>query len=1500
MDCVEKVGERAGQLEDKTGQLEKKLLLRQFITKALQIKRAEIRDVAEQDESNLLSTSSPGSIVNTPQKLTFYDVVQLARQQALAEKTWKSSDDLIDLSDTPQPMQNSESSINLPNDPCLLDSSSLMDFQQIDFLLVPQNGSGTSKAGQAMEITSTQSTSPELSMTLSQKPSGMNPLEPVDPKASQAAQVDDHLIKESSEKLATTTTLPIPQVRSALTNHECGAIAGPEVSQADDSKTQKINNLSNPLPASPTHQFNAVLISQENDTKTTSAMSEHAAPKVSSTDSSNTQGISEMFSSCTSLDQLSFPVYQFSVAPISHENDTEKTSALEPVESEVSQADESKTQEISDLFHPSTSLSQPSLSNLCSNVSLMDQENDTKKTTALEPVDSKVSQADESRTQEISNLFPPSTSLNKSGSSTHHSNVTLIDHENDTTKTSFTLIPVGSEISQADDLETQENRDKVLPSASVEQPSLPIHQSCAELIGQGINTDEAPADISPTNSVAPSIFSHSSSLSSATGSSFPAITAEEMQARNSSAQTSLKSPLKSSPSLARRQVSDLAKSPISEIPSSADDTGSAPPIHADSEFPSSPQRTKSGDSVSLPPLFAHLSHIDEPDEQGFPWIVQAARDGNEEMIQKLLASGADVKASHATTQRHALSEASIQGHHKIVDLLIDEGCPLDYPDAEGYTALHHACQRGHLTVAKSLITKNALLNALGPRGETALHLAIQSPSKQSVVMLLIQHKADVNARDATFRTPLHISAGQGNIAMCNYLLNEGADLDSREAQSKTPLQLACEAGHYELVEMMLNHSNLKPTNMSFLAGFFSSVEYGHVRIAESFFPRGLKLQELRNDSHKPITLAAKGGGLAMVELMINENCDVNAKDENKWNALHFSSYHGHYQVIERLIASGVSTDAITSRKETPLLFAVKGDHFAAVDRLLRCTKVSNLASAEDERGQQPIHHTARRGSVEIFNLLMSNGAKISGENLFGWQPLHIATAYGHLALVERLLQEGANIEEKLGSSSIKKDQTHKLVEDGYWAEARWPYPGSRPLHLACEYGHYQIASHLISKGAKKEATCSEGWQPLHHATYIGSATLVEMLLESGVYPHATTSEGKTAHGLPFCTSGVPILEEEKERIRKMLKEAMDRTRKQKSFKVPLKRGSTVEEKNKLVRAATYSMNLVSRPHSERAMSTIPTTDPSVAHSPLASSLRRPQMPHLPYTSPLPLKRSDPMPISQSPANPPLPAPQLETKSAAPPTANSPNLENTETVASNALTAESATDQVPPLSNTNTSEPPNAPNTEMQISTQRPPKPKRRTTLGLSKGMKPGIDIGKLGLGSIGKQTFEIGKQTLDYGKQTLELGKQGIEKGKQGLEKGKQGLERGKQGLELTRQGLETSGKQGFEKSVQTIKLAKRFAKKGKWRSGKTESEDGATKGKGKLLKDGSNPKDGDSVSDSVNKNGEEDAKAVSNHDGDEEANDDNENENSDDAGSVFSMGGLDEDEDVHEKPSVF
>ncbi|MCJ1389541.1 hypothetical protein MMC18_002398 [Xylographa bjoerkii] len=938
--------------------------------------------------------------------------------------------------------------------------------------------------------------------------------------------------------------------------------------------------------------------------------------------------------------------------------------------------------------------------------------------------------------------------------------------------------------------------------------------SCMENVDAQSMISEHVLDTSPTTTATPSIFSHASTMSSASGRSVRSITTAELQERGSKTQTlPNQSPNGTSPSQPVRRKA--VRSHSSEIPEQSTlsslhmimSPASSPRFYQDTDsIPSVVSQASTGDRTApralellsqnksedlIHPLDSttepSLQDINEPDGEGFPWIVQAARDGDEIQIERLICSGANLEAVHVITKRSALCEASLQGHSIVVDLLIHEGCLTDYADAQSYTALHHACHKGYLAIAKSLIAANTNIETLGPQNQTALHLAAQVPHK-NVVMLLLQHNANVNARDKNSQTPLHISAAQGNVEMCSYLLENGAQLDNRDSKSKTALQLACEAGHYDTAEVMLKRSSLRITDLTFLSAFFAAVEHGHVRIAESFLSRGLNLQKLiKNDIYKPATLAAKSGSRAILELMIRENCSIKAKDDNDWNALHFATQHGHSQLIELLMANDVSVKAATRSKDTPLILAVKGGHFTATEILLRSKGIS--LTVEDGQAQQPIHHATRAGSFDIFNLLILNGAKVAVENAFGWHPIHIAVAYGHTALVDRLIEQSAKVEEKLGSSSVKKDQTHRMVEDGYWAEARWPYPGSRPLHLACEYGHLQIASNLIRKGAKLEASCSEGWRPLHHAAFNGSSALVELLLDANCYPWAETEEGNTPQALQFRTAGSPIPQEEKDKVHLLLQAAMDRMTKQpgvKGLKVGPKKGRTVEEKHNLIRAATISMEMAARsPKQSTQTQQTQHIQPPMLHSytfPSAlPSIHHPAQTAQPSQSPL-IER----PVSSDSKRPSSTISELNPVSAT-------------------KIASPATD----LSNFPSTEPSESKVEKTSSNTTVATRSATTVALQHSKGPVQGLPALPL---NLMKNKFKL-KRASTFG---VDISKQGIEKMSSGLGSSKHGLEKmssysldvSKQGIDKVSSGLGSS-RQGLEKmSSYSLDVSKQGYKK--------------------------------------------------------------------------------------------
>ena len=65
--------------------------------------------------------------------------------------------------------------------------------------------------------------------------------------------------------------------------------------------------------------------------------------------------------------------------------------------------------------------------------------------------------------------------------------------------------------------------------------------------------------------------------------------------------------------------------------------------------------------------------------------------------------------------------------------------------------------------------------------------------------------------------------------------------------------------------------------------------------------------------------------------------------------------------------------------------------------------------------------------------------------------------------------------------------------------------GFTPLHIACVYGHFELAKLLLEAGADIEAKTKNGYMALHLAAQYGHALIINLLLENGAPPDALTN-----------------------------------------------------------------------------------------------------------------------------------------------------------------------------------------------------------------------------------------------------------------------------------------------------------------------------------------------------------------------------------------------------------
>jgi cytohesin len=84
---------------------------------------------------------------------------------------------------------------------------------------------------------------------------------------------------------------------------------------------------------------------------------------------------------------------------------------------------------------------------------------------------------------------------------------------------------------------------------------------------------------------------------------------------------------------------------------------------------------------------------------------------------------------------------------------------------------------------------------------------------------------------------------------------------------------------------------------------------------------GMMVEELRSGM-TPLHAAARKGLKEVVELLIHEGTDVNAKSDDGWTPLHLAAARGHKEIVEQLIAKGADVNAKTDDGKTTLDLAI--------------------------------------------------------------------------------------------------------------------------------------------------------------------------------------------------------------------------------------------------------------------------------------------------------------------------------------------------------------------------------------------------------------------------------------------------------------------------------------------------------------------------------------------------------------------------------------------------
>ncbi|KAF2903365.1 hypothetical protein ILUMI_02821, partial [Ignelater luminosus] len=400
--------------------------------------------------------------------------------------------------------------------------------------------------------------------------------------------------------------------------------------------------------------------------------------------------------------------------------------------------------------------------------------------------------------------------------------------------------------------------------------------------------------------------------------------------------------------------------------------------------------SRQGHSNIVSFLLNQNADVQTKDSRGRSALYWATRGGNKETITLLINKEANLKAN-------ILCAASQYTDKNTIESLLSHGLDINSTDKEGKTPLHWASFSGRKDIVKLFLSKGAKINAEDKGGNTPLYWAIRTNHIQVVKLLLTQSKqtklpnnclhvaakygnkdlisllllkgAQINLKDSHGMTALHHAANNADNAAV--LLAKGADIESKNNKNQTPLILAVENGSEDVVDFLLKEgANLETKTSDNETPLIVSAKHGQNDVTCLLISKGAKIRtkdhegktafhwaalntyttpetielflskspdflELQTAKQEtPLILAAQGGSLDAVRLLLSKNANIEAKDCNGMTALHWVSIKGYQHILCILLNNDAELEVKDNEGRTALICAAQNGHKSVVNFLL--------------------------------------------------------------------------------------------------------------------------------------------------------------------------------------------------------------------------------------------------------------------------------------------------------------------------------------------------------------------------------------------------------------------------------------------------------------------------------------------------------------------------------------------------------------------------------------
>ena len=465
------------------------------------------------------------------------------------------------------------------------------------------------------------------------------------------------------------------------------------------------------------------------------------------------------------------------------------------------------------------------------------------------------------------------------------------------------------------------------------------------------------------------------------------------------------------------------------------------------------------------------------------------------------------------------------------------------PTLENRNALHMAAKCGNVQLVAKMLHElgespdgmTEVLNHVDSHGATPLHLAVQH-AQPAVVEQLLAAGADHSIANNEGQDPLHAASRDGREEIVNALISHGASVTSLDDKQMTAVHWALARKHHAIAQLLVAelstileyHPAISDHDPAPRAQLALTTDLDETSPRVAIFKKQESLAGARPVSadssrvvfrHGPISIAVSSSRVTVQIVRLKGDIDIHVKNDFQSSLINLATFANDIQSVKKLVKYGPDVEQEDANSRSALDHATGCGFVEVLQELL---EVEGLERTNWGYSMSPLWFAARSGHTAAVQVILDEGYGCNSEEDSTDPAFAVASYWGQMHVVKLLIPYCNQLTLNKGLTNACKGGENDIAELLLNCGADVNYKTAKgintALHLAAYGFNDVLLPHLLLRRPDLNPRDDNGRTPLHDSSSRNSFNCLSLLVQAGADLEVEDNDGLTPLALA-CQGG---------------------------------------------------------------------------------------------------------------------------------------------------------------------------------------------------------------------------------------------------------------------------------------------------------------------------------------------------------------------------------------------